>query len=100
MLNKLSHLFKKLFIPLLIIASVLWLSGSFIMQSLPIETSASIQNNLIDPILKFSTNCSSLQEEIKKDEQCRWSLNCTMSRNEQVIYKKRKEDFEKFCENP
>jgi len=100
MLNKLSHLFIKLFFPILIIAFILWLSSSFIMQSLPIETRASIQNNLIDPLLKFSTNCSSLQEEIEKDEQCRWSLNCTMSRNEQVIYKERKQDFEKFCENP
>jgi len=100
MLNKLSHLFKKLFIPVLIIVSIFWLSGNLIMQSLPTETSMSIQNNLIDPILKFSTNCSSLQEEIKKDEQCRWSLNCTMSRNEQVIYKKRKDNFEKFCEKP
>ena len=38
-----------------------------------------------------------LKDEIKNDEKCRWSLNCTMSRNEQVTYQKRKQDYKNYC---
>ena len=63
------------------------------MKILPKDTSNSIQNNIIDPVLNITTNCSLLEDEIKKDEDCRWSLNCRLSRNEQVAYEKRKINF-------
>ncbi|MFQ3333914.1 MAG: hypothetical protein ACI8XI_000581 [Woeseiaceae bacterium] len=99
MLNKLSILTRKILLTLVAIIVMGWLTGDLIMDSLPPSVSSSIDNNILLPIKKISTNCSLLNEEIKNDEQCRWSINCTMSRNEQVAYQKRKLDHELFCEN-
>ena len=98
MLNRLPHNTKRIILLIFIIIASLWVGRDFIMKFLPKDTSNSIQNNIIDPVLSITTNCSLLEDEIKKDEDCRWSLNCRLSRNEQVAYEKRKINFEKFCE--
>ena len=97
MLNRLIHHAKKVLPIILLIASILWLSGDFIMRSLPQNISQNIEINIIDPVKKMATSCSSLENEIKKDQECRWSLSCRLSRNEQVAYEERKINFEKFC---
>jgi|TARA_B100000767_G_C19454000_1_gene405254 hypothetical protein len=99
MLNKLSILMRKLLLPITALIIIGWLSGDLVMRYLPSSLSNSINDNILFPIKKISTNCSILNEEIKNDEQCRWSINCTMSRNEQVAYQKRKLDYETFCES-
>ena len=98
MLNRLTHNTKRILLVIFIIAAAIWIGGDFIMKILPEDTSNSIQVNIIDPVLSITTNCSLLEDEIKKDEDCRWSLNCRLSRNEQVAYENRKINYEKFCE--
>ena len=98
MLNKLSFLARKSFLPIIILIIIGWFAGDFIIERLPSSARNSIEDNIIIPIQKISTNCPALNEEIKTDEQCRWSLNCTMSRNEQAAYQKRKLKYETFCE--
>lgn len=97
MLNRLTHHAKKVLPVILLIVAILWFSGDFIMKSLPQNISQNIEINIIDPLKKITTSCSSLDEEIKKDQECRWSLSCRLSRNEQVAYEERKINFEKFC---
>ena len=98
MLSKFSILARQSLIPIIIIIVIGWFAGDFIIEQLPSSARKSIESNIIFPIQKISTNCSVLNKEIKTDEQCRWSLNCTMSRNEQADYQKRKLDYEAFCE--
>ena len=97
MLNRLIHHTKKVLPIILLIIAFLWFSGEFIMRSLPHNISQNIEINIIDPIKKITTSCSILEDEIKKDQECRWSLSCRLSRNEQVAYEERKINFEKFC---
>ena len=75
MLNRLPHNTKRIILLIFIIIASLWVGRDFIMKFLPEDTSNSIQNNIIDPVLSITTNCSLLEAEIKKDEDCRWNLN-------------------------
>ena len=97
MLNRLIHHTKKVLPIILLIIAFLWFSGEFIIRSLPQNISQNIEINIIDPIKKITTSCSILEDEIKKDQECSWSLSCRLSRNEQVAYEERKINFEKFC---
>ncbi|RCL42758.1 MAG: hypothetical protein DBW94_02930 [Gammaproteobacteria bacterium] len=97
MLNRLIHHAKRVLPIILLMVAFLWFSGEFIMRSLPQNISQNLEINIIDPIKNITTSCSSLEEEIKKDQECRWSLSCRLSRNEQVAYEERKINFEKFC---
>ncbi len=88
---------RKITILLAIVAFLSWFSGNYLINKLPASIQSSIQNNIIFPTKKLITDCNTLKDEIKNDEKCRWSLNCTMSRNEQVTYQNRKQDYKNYC---
>ena len=93
MIKSLITKLRNLTIAFIILTFVILFFGKFLNKQITPSIQSTIQDNIIFATKNLITSCIALQNEIKIDEKCRWSLNCAMSHNEQVAYQKRKQDY-------
>ena len=93
MIESLIIKLRNLTIAFIILAFVILVFGKFLNKQITSSIQSTIQYNIIFATKNLITSCKALQSEIKLMKKIRWSLNCTMSLNEQVAHQKRKQDY-------